>query len=312
MLKRLRRAVVRPGIAAPQELSGRRIVVTGAGPGSIGYETAKQLARWGAHVIVTRRSGAVELAAELARCGDVCGHDLSLDDAGSVAAFVTWCAQRGDSLDVLINNAGVHLDLMSEWKAPKLSADGHEIQWRTNHLGPFQLTLGLLPLLRRAASRTGDARVVNVVSQLHSNCQNEDLFTARVPYNSWVAYGASKLAQVHVAFEIERRFGAEGLHGYCLHPGSVYTNVAARGLEGKALIGQVRRWLAPAERFALMTPEEGAQTSVYCATAPRLTGGRYFTRCAPAEVSAQARVAGVGARLWDETHAWLQTLGVST
>jgi NAD(P)-dependent dehydrogenase (short-subunit alcohol dehydrogenase family) len=232
------------------------------------------------------------------------GRDLDVASAASVRDFVSWYERdHGDRLDVLINNAGIHLDLMSDWKEPRLSPDGFELQWRTNYLGAFQLTLGLLPALRATAARTGDARVVNVASQLHRKASNADLFTPHTPYDSWVAYGASKLAMVHMAFELERRFGAEGLHGYVLHPGSVFTNVADTGLAGHAALSRVRGWLAPVERWFLLTPAEGAVTSLHCATQPGLEGGRYYTAAKPARASLEADDAAAAAHLWDaSTH----------
>ncbi|MBK6807888.1 MAG: SDR family NAD(P)-dependent oxidoreductase [Sandaracinaceae bacterium] len=203
------------------DLHGRRVIVTGTSEGSLGYETARALATWGAEVVVTRRSGAEAIAQQLASAsgGRVEGRDLDLGSTASVRDFVAWYErEHGARLDVLINNAGIHLDLMSDWKEPHLSPDGFELQWRTNYLGPFQLTLGLLPALRATAAEKGDARVVNVASQLHRKATNADLFTPHTPYDSWVAYGASKLAMVHMAFELERRFAGEGLHGYVLHP----------------------------------------------------------------------------------------------
>ena len=76
---------------------------------------------------------------------------------------------HGERLDVLINNAGVHLDLMSAWKEPRLTDDGFEIQWRTNYLGTMHLTHELRAALETTAGATGEARVVNVVSSLLSS-----------------------------------------------------------------------------------------------------------------------------------------------
>lgn len=263
------------------DLTGRRVLVTGAGPGSLGFATASVLREWGADVVVTRRT------------------DLDLADASSVRAFAA--SFRGP-LDVLVNNAGIHLDLRSSWKAPTLTADGFEVHWRTNYLGTAHLTSLLLPRLAVA----GDPRVVNVVSKLHSRASNADLFAPRQPYDSWAAYGASKLALIHHAFELQRRCAP--VQGYALHPGSVYTHIADRGLEGHRLLGGLRRVFAPIERRMLLSPEDGAQTTVYCATAPGLVGGRYFRDCAPSAPTADALDADMSARLWDETQAVLARL----
>ncbi|MCA9574832.1 MAG: SDR family NAD(P)-dependent oxidoreductase [Polyangiales bacterium] len=311
MLARIRRRLLRPAAAPNVDLRGQRAVVTGVSAGSLGAETAATLAAWGATVVVTRRAGAAAAARELEqRSGaTVHGYDLDLANARSVREFARWYeGALGNELDVLVNNAGIHLDLLSEWEAPRLSPDGFETQWRTNYLGSFQLTLALLPALLAAGARTGDARVVNVASHLHHKGRNADLFAAREPYDSWAAYGASKLAMIHAAFELERRHGAQGVHGYALHPGAVFTNVASVGLAGHGGLARVRTMLAPVERFFLLTPEEGAQTSVFCATAPDLAGGRYFTACAECDASADTRDAAAAARLWDASAAWVRSL----
>ena len=147
-----------------------------------------------------------------------------------------WYRGNRPRLDVLVNNAGIHLDLLSQWKEPRLTKDHVETHWRTNYLGTSHLTHELLPLLCSSASETGDARVVNVVSMLHDRGSNSEFFSPVKPYNSWEAYGQSKLGLVHFTHELDRRFAAKGLKSYCLHPGSVYTNVATKGLAGNPLI----------------------------------------------------------------------------
>lgn len=300
--------------ADPVDLDGKKILVTGASPGSLGFETARTLASWGASVVVTARSrpdGAVEALRERLQGADspgsVDGHALDLARSDSVVGFAQWFTEtQGDGLDVLINNAGIHLDLLSRWKEPSLTDDGFEIQWRTNYLGTAHLTHLLLPLLEKTGLATGDARIVNVVSQLHSKGSNDDLFGATRPYNSWTAYGNSKLALVHMTTELQRRHATEShLQAYCLHPGSVFTNVAAKGLEGTGLIEKVRNTLSPIEAFFLKTPEEGAQTQIYCATHRGLRGGFYYEDCRPSEASKDATAADIAARLWAETAAWV-------
>jgi hypothetical protein len=86
----------------------------------------------------------------------------------------------------------------------------------------------------------------------------------------------------------------------------VFTNVADTGLAGHAALTRVRGWLAPVERFFLLTPSEGAATSLHCATAPGVPGGQYFTACAPGRVSGEAHDAAVGARIWATSVAWAQ------
>ena len=202
-------------------------------------------------------------------------HPLDLTSASSVRAFAEWLdTTTGGRLDVLVNNAGIHLDLRTTWKSAQL-LDGHEVHWRTNYLGTAHLTRLLLPLLTETARREGEARVVNVVTKLHERGRNEWLFDGVTPYDSWAAYGTSKLALVHEAAEIERRYGAAGVHGYSLHPGSVYTRIADRGLETAPVLGRLRKVFAPLERRALLSPEQGARTTVFCATSPDAVPGGY-------------------------------------
>lgn len=315
-LAALRNLLVSTPRATPQNLHGKTAIVTGTAVGSIGYEAAKTLARWGARVVITSRSNPNNLAQgmreSLASEGVnaiINGQALDLAQASSVAAFVDWYrGTQADQLDLLVNNAGIHLDLLSQWKSPHLTDDGQELHWRTNFLGTMHLTHLLLPLLQKAGRSTGDARVVNVVSQLHSKGSNEALFAPLASYNSWVAYGTSKLGLVHACREIQRRYaGSDHVQAYCLHPGAVYTNIADKGLSGNPLLESIRRTMAPVERFFLLTPEEGAQTQIHCATAPRLEGGHYYVKCLPAEPSAASKDSAVAQRLWDQTTRWVET-----
>jgi NAD(P)-dependent dehydrogenase (short-subunit alcohol dehydrogenase family) len=230
-------------------------------------------------------------------------HPLDLTSRMSVDALASWVGASTHRLDVLVNNAGIHLDLRSKWREAQL-VDGHEVHWRTNYLGAAQLTRLLLPLLLTTAETYGEARVVNVVSKLHERGRNAWLEGGVTPYDSWAAYGTSKLALVHEAAEIERRYGDRGLHGYSLHPGSVYTKVADRGLETAPVLARLRKLAAPLERRSLATPEQGARTTVFCATAPDAVPGGYHRRSAVAEPSAEALDAAVAARLWDATSTW--------
>lgn len=272
----------------------RVALVTGAGAGSLGEATAVALRGLGFRVLTTTRSCPVTEDT----------HPLDLTSRTSVEGLATWVESRTDRLDVLVNNAGIHLDLRSRWREPQL-VDGREIHWRTNYLGTAQLTRLLLPRLLETAEAHGEARVVNVVSKLHERGRNAWLDGRVTPYDSWAAYGTSKLALVHEAAEIERRYGDRGLHGYSLHPGSVYTHVADRGLETAPLLARLRRWAAPLERRALLTPGQGARTTVFCATSSEAVPGRYHRREAVAEASTEAGDRDVAARLWDTTTAWV-------
>ena len=111
---------------------------------------------------------------------------------------------------------------------------------------------------------------------------------------------------MHMTSEIQRRFAQlSHVQAYCLHPGSVFTRIADKGLEGTGVIEKARSALSPIEAFLLKTPEEGAQTQIHCASRPGLEGNVYFTECEPAATSGDAKDAEVAGRLWDETQSWV-------
>ena len=272
---------------------GRVAVVTGVGTGSLGEAIAGSLREVGFRVLTSTRTCATTTDT----------HAMELTSRQSVAEFADWVEESTDRLDVLVNNAGVHLDLRSAWHEPHL-VDGMEVHWRTNYLGTAQLTRLLIPLLLATAKQYGEARVVNVVSKLHARGRNDGLDGHLTPYDSWTAYGTSKLALVHEAREIERRYGDQGLHGYSVHPGSVSTNIADRGLESAPLLGRLRKLAAPLERRALKTPSDGARTVVFCATSAHAQPGGYHRASAPSPPSEDAQDEEAGRILWDNTSRW--------
>jgi NAD(P)-dependent dehydrogenase (short-subunit alcohol dehydrogenase family) len=270
-----------------------RVLVTGAGQRSIGLATAEALAGLGHEVVVTTRSAPVP---------GFDHHPLDLADRRSVVEFASWFGATYDGLDVLVNNAGVHLDLRGRWSAPEL-VDGQEVHWRTNYLGTVHLTRALLPQVLDARGR-----VVHVVSKLHARGRNEAFFSAfgdAVPYDSWTAYGTSKLALVHDAAALAERHRAQGLRAYAVHPGVVATGISGRGLETSPVLGRLHAGLAPLERALLSSPAKGARTTVHCATDPDAASG-YYLRSAPADAAPQAGDTAARAALWARTEQWLK------
>ena len=300
------------------DMSGRYVIVTGASPKSLGYETARILASWGASVVVTSTRNVASMAnslkADLCRIGAdenrLAARSLDLCDVESVNGFVTWYRQNyGDRLHVLINNAGIHKNILSPRKKPPPSKDGFEIHWRTNYLGTFHLTSRLLPLLKRSGLECGDARVINVSSHLHDRAKNEGLFDATEPYHSWDAYALSKLALIHFSSEIQRRFAARyNLRSAALHPGSVETNLTRMAVPGGRTGGVFHRVGCVLASLVLLRPEHGAQTTVMCASKQPLRGGEYYDRCALAEPSGESRDEAVSKLLWERSDAWVKTL----
>ena len=328
------------------DMSGRRVIVTGASPGSIGYETARTLADWGADVVATSLRNVESLERALldnaggsdrdARGngreaggndhnaggrdpntggngrdrGNITVRRLDLCDADSVADFAAWYTHaHGGRLHVLINNAGVHKGVFTRKTASPPSPDGFEIHWRTNYLGPFHLTSLLLPALRRGARESGDARVLNLVSHLHETVTNESLFAPPRRYDAWDAYGRSKLALVHFTFELQRRLGAtHNLQACAVDPGSVSTNLTRLEIPEDSLAAPLRRIIPRLDAPILLRPEHGAQTSILCASRKALQGGRYFERCGVGKAGAQATEKEVAARLWKQAEQWVSTL----
>jgi len=113
---------------------------------------------------------------------------------------------------------------------------------------------------------------------------------------------------VHATLELQRRYAASHVHAYCLHPGEVLTDIATKGLAGHPRISALRRLLRPMEALVLLTPVEGAQTSVFVATQPELEGGRYFVTCRPVPPAPDAADADTSERLWKQTQDWISNV----
>ena len=143
-----------------------------------------------------------------------------------------------------------------------------------------------------------------MVSKLHERGRNTWLDGTVTPYDSWAAYGTSKLALVHEASRDRAPLRRPRRPRLLPAPGSVYTHIADRGLETAPVLARLRQLAAPLERRSLDSPETGARTTVFCATSSDALPGGYHRREAVAEPSADARDAVVAARLWDATTAW--------
>ncbi|MFE7282825.1 SDR family NAD(P)-dependent oxidoreductase [Streptomyces noursei] len=253
-------------VAQGVDLTGRRVLVTGASSG-LGAETARVLAAQGAAVtLAVRDTAAGERVAkaitEATGNQDLRVAHLDLADPASVTAFTT--AWQGP-LHVLVNNAGVMAS------PERYTAQGWEWQFATNHLGHFVLATGL----HDALAADGPARIVVVSSSGHqlSPVVWDDIHFAFRPYDPWLAYGQSKTANVLFAVEATRRWAQDGITANAVMPGAIHTNLQ-RHTEGGRGSGSV-----PTE--LIKTVGQGAATSVLLATSPLLDGigGRYFTDC---------------------------------
>lgn len=268
------------------DLSGKRVIVTGASSG-IGVETARALAGAGAEVtLAVRNTEAGDRAA--ADIAETTGNQslnvapLDLADQGSVAAFVDgW----EGPLDVLVNNAGV-MDLPGLTRTP----EGWEMQFATNHMGHFALTLGLHDALAAA----NGARIVSVSSSGHgaSPVVFDDINFERRGYDPSLAYGQSKTANALFAVGVTRRWASDGILANSLMPGGIWTPLQRHwSAEKRAASEEQARQAEEASAFRMKTTEQGAATSVLLAASPLVegVGGRYFEDCNEAEVVPEIR-----------------------
>jgi NAD(P)-dependent dehydrogenase (short-subunit alcohol dehydrogenase family) len=264
------------------DLAGRLAVVTG-GSGGLGAETARALASKGASVIIAARDlGKANAVADQIRAST--GNDgvsvgpLDLGSLASVRSFAEWFLAGHDSLQLLINNAGVMACPYGT------TTDGFELQFGTNHVGHFLLTGLLAPALVGGAP----ARVVNLSSRGHqlSPVVFDDIgFQAR-PYEKWSAYGQSKTANVLFTVELDRRLADRGVRAFAVHPGVIPTDLS-RHMDAADFEFVRNRSASGGGRAAMKTVASGAATSVYAATAPELEdrGGLYLEDCHVVDVN---------------------------
>ena len=302
--------------AARVDLTGKNVIVTGASPNSLGFETVCELVRWGANVVATTLDSPERAHALMRqqlegsnRVKSLCVRHLDLSSPNSVSDFASWTRAHFDNrIHILVNNAGVHRNVLIRRKQRVLSKDGTEIHWRVNFLGTFHLTHELLKSLREAATTDGQARIVCVASHLHDRAKNEWLFSDNVPQDSWIAYGLSKLALIHFSFELHRRYASEGVRAFVLHPGSAHTNLTHSDFDRGKIGRMIGRLFLPLERLVLLHPKHGAQTTLMCASEPDLPGGSYYYRCRPAKPASSAFDTDVSQRLWTRTAGWLDQM----
>ena len=243
--------------------SGRTAVITGANTG-LGFETAKALADKGARVVLAVRDTDKGRQAAARIGGDVTVQELDLTSLASIRAASEELHSKFESLDLLINNAGV----MTTPKAT--TKDGFELQFGTNHLGHFALT-GLL--LDRLLDVDG-ARIVTVSSNGHKmggSIHFDDLQWER-RYNRMGAYTQSKLANLLFTYELQRRLAPRGKTvALAAHPGTSTTELA-RNLPRPV----ERAFLAAAPVLFAQTADKGALPTLRAATDPGALGGQYY------------------------------------
>jgi retinol dehydrogenase-14 len=264
-------------------------LITGATSG-IGKATAMGLANMGASVVMVGRDrGRGEAAmAEVKEKSGNASVDLMLADVSSqeeIRRLADEFKEAYPRLDVLINNAGVFVSKRIT------TADGIEMTFAVNHLAYFLLTNLLLDVLKASAP----SRIVNVSSGDHSNGTIDfDDLQGEKGYKGAKAYSQSKLANVLFTYELARRFEGTGVTANCLHPGVVRTNFGS-GVSG--VFGFMVRALRP----LMISPEKGAETSIYLASSQEVEGlsGRYFVKKAEARSSDVSYDERLARRLWE-------------
>jgi NAD(P)-dependent dehydrogenase (short-subunit alcohol dehydrogenase family) len=281
------------------DLAGKLALVTG-GTAGLGVETARALAAHGAAVVITARN--MSRGEQVVRdIREATGNDavevmeLELGSLASVRRFAENFLTHHDSLNLLINNAGVMACPYME------TEDGFELQFGTNHLGHFLMTNLLAPALVNGAP----SRVVALSSRGHhmSPVDFEDIGFVNRGYEKWTAYGQSKTANILFAVELDRRLSAKGVRAFAVHPGVIETELGRHmGEEDRAMLQ------ARAEDMGGWTMKSipaGAATSVYAATAPELEGrgALYLEDCHVAETDDESASEGVRSYALDRAAA---------
>ncbi|CAG2115635.1 unnamed protein product, partial [Medioppia subpectinata] len=235
-----------------QKLWDLIVLITGGNTG-LGKETAYQMSLLGAKVIIGCRDVQKgETAAQYVKIknpkANVIVMKLDLSSLSSVRSFAKTVAQNESKIDILVNNAGV-------MGCPESKTDdGFELQFGTNHLGHFLLTLSLLPLLREAPK----ARIVTVSAALHiyGKIHFENINLRNGAYNPLLGYTQSKLANILFTQELARRLGSNStVTAYSLHPGVIMTELQ------RNLSNILRYFLS----YFVVSTEMGVQTTLYCA-----------------------------------------------
>jgi NAD(P)-dependent dehydrogenase (short-subunit alcohol dehydrogenase family) len=275
-------------VIAGIDLSGKTVVVTG-GYSGLGLETVRAIAGAGAHVIVgARRPDAA--ATDLAGIANVTILTIDLSDPASIDVFGTEVAAHTPKIDILINNAAIMANALTR------DARGYESQFATNHLGHFQMTARLWPLLKAAGAGT---RVVVLSSVGHrgGGVDFDDINFERRDYQKWLAYAQAKSANALFAVHLDRLGAPHGIRAFAVHPGGIATPLQRHlTMEEQVAMG----WYDAEGNVhpGFKSVEQGAATSVWCATSPILAGkgGVYCEDCDIAALWVEGMSANAGVR----------------
>ena len=265
--------------------TGRVAVVTG-GNGGLGLETARELARMGASVVIGARNlekaaGAeADIRAELPDAA-VEMRRLDLASLAEIRKFAESLRADHEHIHLLFNNAGV----MATPEAQ--TADGFEMQFGTNHLGHFYLTYLLLPALLRA----GPGRVICTTSTARFTAGDYDLSNPhmRGEYKPWVAYGYSKRANLHFAIELNDRLAKAGSSVAALAADPGFSNTDLQAAAARSSGGRSQRLTHRFVRLVGQSPARGALPQLRAGTDPGARGGTLYR---PRWITAGAPIVG--------------------
>ena len=269
------------------EMQGKTVVITGASSG-IGAAAARALAQAGATVAVVgrNRERTNEVAAACSGHGRAFVADMS--SLASVAALARELDEAYPVIDVLANNAGFIAAKKEQ------TVDGLESTFAVNHVAPFLLTRLLEPNLKASA----EARVITTSSSAHNAGWLDRPFNPSARWNSWAAYGDSKLANIAFTAALDRRMAGTTVSANCFHPGVVHTG-----------FGRDKGWLSMMQNLfgglVLLTPEKGADTLVFLASDPlaATTTGVFWVKRKVRNPSQAARDLVSAQLLWTQTEA---------
>lgn len=274
-----------------KRLDGQVVAITGPTTG-IGKVTARDIYNRGARVLLLARD--VNKAKDVVNEFESTGNEkkgtleiyqMDLASLKSVRECANAIGKKEKQIDILINNAGV-----AGTSAEKRTEDGFEMMFGTNHLGHFLLTELLLPLIKKAVEQGGKPRIVNVSSFVHQFGQMfwDDLNLEKNEHAN-NAYSQSKLANVLHANELAHRLEGTGITASSLHPGAIMTDLP-RHMQVEDKRAEMER-LSKQMGLEIISLEEGAQTTLYCALEPKLDGvsGKYFSDCAEKEPAEAAK-----------------------
>jgi NAD(P)-dependent dehydrogenase (short-subunit alcohol dehydrogenase family) len=271
-------------------MHGKTVVITGATSG-VGQAAAEKLASMGARIVAVARDRARGEAtvASIRKAGPAVDHAIHYADLSRISEMkrvgreITAAEPR---IDVLINNAG------AAFNKRRVTEDGLELTFATNHIAYFVLTHALVPSIKAAAP----SRIVSTSSMTYAWAKLDlnDLQSEK-KFDGMDVYAKSKLANVLFTLELSRRLEGMGVTANCLHPGFVKTRLGSED-------GGISNVFGISTSGAI-SPEDGSRTTVYLASSPEVANvsGRYFSNCREEKLKDDARDMELAKRLWDAT-----------